>query len=82
MCAGVTTTSRQYVRGRVLAAGHGADDEVGLGAGSDRAGQRVIGRLVRQVLLAGEEPDERPPRPAVMTADGAAQHRVAGFQRV
>ena len=73
---------RQYVRGRVLAAGHGADDEVGLEAGGDGTGQRGVGWLMGQVLLAGEEPDERPPWPAVMIADGAAQHRVAGFQRV
>ena len=42
-----------------LAAGHGADDQVRLGAGRDGLGQRGVRLVVRQVLLAGEEPDER-----------------------
>jgi hypothetical protein len=46
---------------QVLATGHGADDEVGLGAGDDGRVERVVGRLVGQILLAGEETDERPP---------------------
>src|SRR5579875_1696250 len=62
--------------------GHRADDQVRLGAVGDRPGERGVGRLVRQVLLAGEEPDERPPRAAAMTPDRAAQHRVARLQRV
>src|SRR5580704_3251448 len=53
-----------------LTAGHGADDEVRLGAGGDGWRERIVGRLVGQVLLAGEKTDERPPRPAVMAADG------------
>src|ERR1700730_8469407 len=63
-----------------LAAGlsscHGADDEVGLGPGGDGFGQGVVGRVVGQVLLAGEEPDEGAPGAAVVAADGAAEHRV------
>ena len=35
-----------------------------------------------QVLLAGEEPDERPARPAAVAAYGPAQRRVARLQRV
>src|ERR1035441_4174565 len=35
-----------------------------------------------QVLLAGEEPDERPPAPGALVPDGSAQHRVPGLQRV
>src|ERR1700734_2579862 len=66
----------------LLAARHGADDEVRLGAGGYRRGERGVGRFVGQVLLAGEEPHECPPRPAVVAADGAAQGRVAGFERV
>src|SRR5262249_56795905 len=37
-----------------------ADDEERFGAARDRLGQRGVGRLVRQILLAGEEADERP----------------------
>src|SRR5690348_17441460 len=67
---------------RGLAAGHRPDDQVGLRAGGDLLGQGVVRRLVGQVLLAGEEPDERPPGPAVVPADRPAQHRVAGLQGV
>lgn len=44
----------------VLAAGHRADDKERLGARHNRLRQRGVRRLVRQVLLAGEEPHERP----------------------
>jgi len=37
---------------------------------------------VGQVLLAGEEPDERPPPVHGVVADRAAQHRVAGLESV
>src|SRR5215469_5563046 len=67
---------------RPLAAGHGAHDQVWLGASSDRIGQRDVGVFMGQVLLAGEEPDERPARAAVVVADGAAEHRIALLQRV
>jgi hypothetical protein len=70
------------VNGPGLAARHRPDDQVGLGASGDGAGQGRIGRLVRQIRLAGEEPHEGPPRPAVVVADGAPQHRVAVFKRV
>src|SRR6185437_14324744 len=65
-----------------LAAGHGADDQVRLGAGRDGFGQRGVRLLVRQVLLAGKEPDERAAFSGPLVADGAAQHRVPGLQRV
>ena len=66
----------------MLTAGHGTHDQIGLSAADDRLGQRRIRLLVGQVQFAGEEPDERPPPPAVMIADTAAQHRVAGLQCV
>ncbi len=65
-----------------LAARHRADDQVRFFPGRDLLGQRDIRPLVRQVLLAGEEPDERPPLPGALVTDGAAQHRVPGLQRV
>src|ERR1035438_5578391 len=37
---------------------------------------------MRQVLVAGEESQERPSLLGNMVADSAAQHRVAGFERV
>ena len=42
-----------------LTAGNGPDDQKGLRSGGDRFGQRGVRRLVRQILLAGEEPQER-----------------------
>jgi len=37
---------------------------------------------VGDVLLAREEPHERPPAEGALVADGAPQHRVAGFEGV
>src|SRR5438067_1731175 len=47
-----------------------------------RDGERGIRRLVRQVPLAGEEPQEGPPPLGDVVADRAAQHGIAGLERV
>src|SRR5438876_3864835 len=65
-----------------LTAGHGPDDQKGLGARRDRVGQRGVRRFVGQILLAGEEPHERPAPLRDVVADGPAQHRIAGLERV
>src|SRR5262245_15550915 len=67
---------------RFSAAGNGPDDEVGLLPRRHGVRQRGVRRLVGQVLLAGEEPQQRPPQLRHVVADRPAQHRVAGFQRV
>src|SRR5437660_7812906 len=41
---------------------HRAHDQKGLAASGHRLGQRGIGAIVRQVLLAGEAPDKWPAR--------------------
>ena len=64
------------------AAGDGSDDEQRLGARRDRGGQRRVRRVVGQILLAGEEPHERPALLRDVIADRAAQHRIAGLERV
>src|SRR6185436_16124091 len=64
------------------AAGDRSDDEKRLVSTRDRVGQRGIRRLVRQVLLAGEEPQERAALPGRMVADRPSQHRVAGLERI
>ena len=46
------------------------------------SGSGDVRRLVRQVLLAGEEPHERPALLRDVVADRAAQHRIAGLQRI
>ena len=47
----------------------------------DRIGQRGIRRLVREILLAGEEANQGPPLLRDLIADRAAQHRVLGLER-
>ena len=37
---------------------------------------------MRQIFLAGKEPQERPALLGDVVADGAAQHWIAGFERV
>src|SRR2546422_8923784 len=61
--------------------GDRADHEKWLRARRDRVGERGIRRLVRQVPLAGEEPQEGPPPLGDVVADRAAQHRIAGLER-
>src|SRR5688572_3469829 len=62
--------------------GNGADDEKRLLSSRDRLGQRRIRRLKGQILLAGEEPQERAAFLGGVIADRPAQHRMAGFERI
>src|SRR6478609_8088863 len=73
---------RCRVRPVALAAGDCADDQVWLLARYDRIGQRGIRRLVREILLAGEEADKGPPLLRDLIADRAAKHRVLGLDGV
>ena len=50
--------------------------------GRDGVGQRRIGRLVRQIFLAGEETQKRPALSRDVIANRPAQHRIAGLKRV
>src|SRR3984957_6646789 len=65
-----------------LATGHGPDDHVRLISVPARPGRRGVGLFVGQVKLAGEEPDERPPRAAVVGADGPPEGRIAGLKLI
>src|SRR5262249_3569627 len=65
---------------RRLTSCYGPYDHEGLRARYDRIGQRVIGRLMREILLAGEEPHERPPALRSVIADRAAQRRIPGLE--
>ncbi len=51
-------------------------------AGRDGVRQRRVGRLQREIFLAGKVTDERPALMRDMIADRAAQHRIAGLERV
>src|SRR5947209_11628322 len=57
-----------------LAAGNGPDDDKRLLPRRDRVGQWGVRRLMGQVLLAGEEAQERTALLRNVVADGAAQH--------
>ena len=65
-----------------LAAGNGPHDQKGFCPCCDGVGQERIRRLMGQILLAGEEPQERSALPGDMVADRPAQHRVASLERV
>jgi hypothetical protein len=78
---GPRPTSRKIGR-QALAPCHCPDDEERLGSLRDRVWQRGVRRFLGQILVAGEEPHERPALVRDVVADGAAQHRVPGFERV
>src|SRR5437588_1644584 len=68
--------------GYSLAPGNGPDNDKRLLPRRDRIGQWGIRRLMRQILLAGEEAQERPALLRDLVADRPAQHRIAGLKRV
>src|SRR6266403_1183394 len=61
---------------------NGADNDKRLLPRRHRVGQRGIWRLMGQILLAGEEAQERPALLRNLVADRPAQHRKAGLERV
>src|SRR5690348_1686485 len=67
---------------RRLASSDGAYDEKRLGTGGDGVRKRCVGLLVREILAAGEKAQEGPAQLRDVIADGAAEHRVAGFEGV
>src|SRR4051812_26219319 len=73
----VTAPSRRRRRAAraELTPGHRTDDEQRLDPAYDGVGQRLVRRRVRQVLVAGEEPDEVATLARRLVADGPAQHR-------
>src|SRR5690348_306409 len=64
------------------AAGDGADDIKRLGAFDDGLGQRRVGRIVGDVLLAGEKSQERAALLRGVVANRSAEHGIARFERV
>src|SRR5260370_22193852 len=65
-----------------LTAGDRPHDEKGLRARRDRVGERGIGRVVGQVPLACKESQDRPSLLGDVVANRAAQHWIAGLERV
>src|SRR5437588_7444032 len=68
--------------GYSLAPGNGPDNDKRFLARRDRVGQWGIRRLMGQILLAGEEAQERPALLRDLVADRPAQHRKACLKRV
>src|ERR1700722_6671641 len=67
---------------QLSAARNGSDNQKRLGAGGHRGGQRLIRRLVGPILLAGEEAQEGAALQSDVIANRAAQHGIAGLERV
>src|SRR5271157_2241235 len=65
-----------------LSAGHGPENHKRLSARRNGVGQRGVRQLVGQILLAGEEPDERSAALHDVIADRPAQHRIASLERI
>src|SRR5438128_2248799 len=63
-------------------AGDGPDDQERLRAGRHRLRQWRIRWVIREILLAGVKPDEGPTLVRDLVADGAAEHRIAGLERI
>src|SRR5271157_350630 len=66
----------------VLSPRNRPDDQQRLGTRNDRFRQRGIRRFMRQVLLASKEAQERTPLARDVIANRAAQHGIAGLERV
>jgi len=66
----------------MLTPGDGAYDQKRLRPHRDRFGQWGVGRFVGEILLASEEPHERPALFSNVIAERSAEHRIAGLERV
>ena len=66
----------------VLTAGDGPYDEKRLRSGCHRVGKRGVRRLMRPIFRTGEEAHERPALVRDVVAKRAAQHWIAGLERV
>src|ERR1035441_2343284 len=67
---------------RTLPAANSPNQQERLRPGRHRIGERGVWRFVRKILLAGEEPHERPALLRDVIADGPPQHRVAGLEGI
>jgi len=65
-----------------LAAAYGSNNQKRLSPRRDRVGQWGVRQLMGQILLAGEEPQERSALLRDLVADRPLQHGIAGLERV
>lgn len=66
----------------LLTACDGSQDNKRLFAGGHGVRQGLVRRLVRQIILTGEEPHEGPTLLRDVVADRAAKHWIPGFQSI
>src|SRR5215469_14056530 len=71
-----------FVCGELAPPGDGAEDDKGLLARRDGIGQRSVGGVMREVLLAGEEAQESATLQRAVVANGPAQHGILGLERI
>jgi hypothetical protein len=75
--------SRSYnPASHISATSNRSHDQKRLRAGRDRFGQWRIRRIVRQILLTGEESNERTALERDLIANRTAQHGISRLQRV
>ena len=85
-CHGPSTSAsklrwpRDDRKNQKLAAGDGADDEEGFGAGRHFRRKQGVGRLVREIFGTGKKAQERAPLQRIVIADCAAEHGIARFE--
>lgn len=66
----------------LLAARNGCHDKQRLRPARDRVWKGLIGRLQREISLTSEEPQERAATLGGVIANGSAQDRIMGFERI
>jgi hypothetical protein len=66
----------------LLASGHGSDNKKRLSPCRNCVGQRGVRQFMGQILLAGEEPHERPALECDMVTDRSPQHWIPGFEGI
>ena len=71
-----------HILSQDLAASHRPYNPKRLSPCHDRIGQGDINRLMRQILSAGKEPDERPPLLRDVIANRPPEHGIRRLQRV
>lgn len=67
---------------RSLSPGDGSQHNQWFLSQRDGFRQWRVRRFMREVFLAGKEPEERPSLVCHLIANGATQHRIAGLERV
>src|SRR5690242_10800346 len=76
------STRSRCSNSKLLPSGDGTEHDKGLLARRDGIGQRSIGGVMREVLLAGEEAQKGAALQCAVVANGPAQHRILCLKRI